>query len=113
MINRLINLINVNMTPLTQANSSVVKREFGKYFDMAVGGHPVLVGNQMTNEKAVLVDYEDYMELLEIMEEMGDEELNSQLEASYKEFKAGKATKGIEDLIDLMNLKKKKKLLAD
>ncbi len=101
------------MAPAQTANSSTVKREFGKYFNEAVSGKPVVVDNRLSNKKVVMVNYDKYMDMLEIMAEINDEGLNKQLEASYREYEKGNYETGLEGLIDIVNEKRKKELLKD
>jgi prevent-host-death family protein len=91
--------------------SSIAKRHFGKYFQQAVNGQPVLINNKLINKSAVLVDADLFEEMAEIIAEINDEELNAQLQASHEEHERGEAERGIEGLIDIMNETIKKELM--
>lgn len=102
------------MHPLLKStNSSTAKREFGKYFEYATQGNPVVVDNKLNNKKIVMVDYEQFIDMIELMAEINNDKLNKQIKKSYSDYKAGHYEEGLEGLIDIMNEEKKKELLRN
>jgi len=91
--------------------SSLAKREFGKYFKHAVRGDAVLISNRLTDEKVVLVNHDFFEELVEIHAELNNDSLNRQMKSVYADYKKGNYKKGLGSLIDIMNETVKKELM--
>ncbi len=98
------------MKPLT-VPASEAKMRFGKYFKSAQNGKPVIVKKKNDMKSIVMIDLDEFEDLMEIFAENQDDDLNQQIEEGYLEYKKGKCEKGIDGLFEIMNDTRKKEIL--
>lgn len=89
--------------------ATLAKMHLGQYFERATKNGEVIVIHNATNKRrAALIDYDVYLDLIEIHAEQGNVKFQKELLASKKQFSAGEYDEGMEVLTGILRNKIKK-----